>query len=352
MSSRPSLILLAAVTAALSPAALASVYPVIDIVPLWQTRNDANTDYFYSVDPTQRDLSISCCGYHSPTLTAYLPRVADSQAGTHAWARYWKGLPQNEHFYTHLGSERSLVESMGWRFEREEGAVFAAPATGLADLHRVNKFNGSSGDLQHFYTTNATLVPGLQAQGWGYDGVKGHAFKPVLASGGPILHVARTGGSAVIEIPSVADPRAAVTDVFGHGCGGRVDVLINGQYVGTYSNWTYGLVTTNNSSYGCRADGPFISGMQTNNVQLIHTGFAARINASTAGVYSWGIVPPSSSRYTVGSGSSADKMAPAVTLQGVETDVFAIQRDLRTATQLRLQTEGRAPITETVVPNR
>lgn len=352
MSSRPSLILLAAIAAVLSPTARASVHPVIDIVPLWQTRNDANTDYFYSVDSAQRDLSIDCCGYHSPTLAAYLPRLADSQAGTHAWARYWKGLPQNEHFYSHLGHERSLVESMGWRYEREEGAVFAAPASGLADLHRVNKFNGSTGDLQHFYTTNATLVPGLQSQGWGYDGVKGHVFKPVLASRGPVLHVPRTGGSAVIEIPSVADPRAPVMDALGHGCGGRVDVLVNGQYVGTYSNWTYGWVTTINSSYGCRADGPFISGMQTNNVQLIHTGFAARISTSTAGVYAWGIVPPSTSRYTVGSGPSADKMATEVTLEGVETEAFAVQRALQTATQLRLQAEGRAPVTEAMVPNR
>src|SRR5262249_35003972 len=131
-------------------------------------------DFFYTIDPQERAIAISTYGYADQGVAA---RVESSQvAGTAPLWRYYKGLPQTDHFYTTFSDEASFVVSQGWVFERTEGYLYEAQAPGTYPLYRYSHYDGSTGDLAHYYTVDPSQNARLVAGGWGYDRVAGYVW--------------------------------------------------------------------------------------------------------------------------------------------------------------------------------
>jgi hypothetical protein len=136
-----------------TPSHAAVEYPM-DIVPLYELRNDPFTDHFYTVSEASRDSAISQYGYYYKKLAGFMPQFSEPAVGITPFARFWKDAPEYDHFYTHLNSEAEAVVGMGWIREGNEGSVFRSPANGILGLVRLNLWNPSTGDLQHAYTTD------------------------------------------------------------------------------------------------------------------------------------------------------------------------------------------------------
>lgn len=346
-------VMLIAVLMLFSTASSASVGNVIAIDTLWRTRNDVITDNFYTTRAAIRDESIRCCGFYNLGAVAYVPRSANVSLGIFGFARYWAGSPQLGHFYTHLPDEQNWVSANGWAFEGFEGAVFGSPAAGLAALHRLNQWNPWSGDLQHYYTTNPNEIGSLQASGWGYDGIKGYVFalRPVVSF--PSLYLlSRSSGQVYLAAPSIKDLSGSFINPADNACGGSLQVTLNGQYLGEFSNWTYGLVPGTFNTYTCYLASPFtVSRTVSNNFQLVHTGFAAFVSPIAApNLSSWSLIPPSARVLTLGAATAvAIKAAPdAATLAGRDGESADIAHDERIAdpraVQALMMDQSQAPL--------
>lgn len=144
-----------------------------DIVPMYQLYNTSVTDFFYTISPSQKTLAISY-GYVYQWTPFYVNTVKIN--GTANWDRFYKGPPQNEHFYTWTQADADYVFANGWVYEGIEGNVATASGPGVVPLYRFNRFNPANSDLQHYYTTNYqdSLQPWMT--GWGYDGVAGYVW--------------------------------------------------------------------------------------------------------------------------------------------------------------------------------
>jgi len=140
--------------------------------PLYQTHNPYVTDYFYTISPSERDISIMYSGYTYHGIAAALESV--QVAGTLPFQRFYKGPPQREHFYTSSSAEVSYVLANGWVYESVEGYIYTSQQPGTMPFYRLNRWEPSTADLQHFYTINAGERDYLIQQGWGYDGIAGY----------------------------------------------------------------------------------------------------------------------------------------------------------------------------------
>lgn len=143
-------------------------------VPLHSAYSSAVNDNFYTVDLQQLQQATTIHGYRNTGAVAYLE--AKQQPNTRPFKRFYKGLPQRNHFYTADASEEALVLSMGWVFERVEGYIYSTRVPGSVPLYRVNRFNPQTSDLVHKYTRSYSEVNTLRGQGWGYDGIAGYVY--------------------------------------------------------------------------------------------------------------------------------------------------------------------------------
>lgn len=144
-------------------------------ISMYRTRNDPYTDNFYTVSPSQRDVSISTYGYYNAGVPFRVSRTNQATAPFH---RYFKGAPQIEHFYTHLAAEDQLVAGYGYVYEGNEGNVFPNQLAGTVPLYRLARYDGATGDLQHVYTISTAEVSMYQSQNWASDGIKGYVCAP------------------------------------------------------------------------------------------------------------------------------------------------------------------------------
>jgi hypothetical protein len=137
---------------------------------MYAARHEGYTDNFYTTLQSDWQTARNTHGY----VDSGVPfKVSRRNELTAPFKRFFKGAPQIEHFYSHLAADEQVVLGHGYAFERIEGNVFPAPVTGTLGLHRLSKFNGATGDLQHVYTTSAGEATVYQGQGWITDGVKG-----------------------------------------------------------------------------------------------------------------------------------------------------------------------------------
>jgi hypothetical protein len=144
-------------------------------ISMYRTRNDQYTDNFYTVSPSQRDISISQYGYYNAGIPF---RVSRTNQAAQPFHRYFKGAPQIEHFYTNNASEDQAVVGYGYVLEGNEGNIFPSQLAGTVPLYRLAKFDGATGDLQHVYTISTGEVSMYQSQNWGLDGVQGYVCAP------------------------------------------------------------------------------------------------------------------------------------------------------------------------------
>jgi hypothetical protein len=143
--------------------------------PLYQTYNYQYQDWFYTIDPSERNIAVQI-GYVDFGVAARLEPA--QEASTAPFWRFYKGPPQTDHFYTTSADETNWVLSNGWGYERVEGYLYVYQAEGTTPLYRYSHWDPATSDLQHFYTVDASLYVYLIGQGWGYDGVAGYAYAP------------------------------------------------------------------------------------------------------------------------------------------------------------------------------
>jgi hypothetical protein len=141
--------------------------------PMYRLRTDINTDNFYTISTSDRDIAIAYAGYYSRGVPFAMP--SPTNYGGRPFYRYYKSAPQYEHFYTHLDSDRQYVEQNGYVAEGYEGYLFPQYKPGSTALYRYSLFNSANGDLQHYYTINPNDP---EAAGWGPDGVVGYVCPP------------------------------------------------------------------------------------------------------------------------------------------------------------------------------
>jgi hypothetical protein len=152
---------------------LLSCFARADVVPMYQLYHGGVTDFFYTISPSQKAAALGY-GYADRGTPFYVNTVRIP--GAASWQRFYKGPPQNEHFYTWTQADVDVVTANGWLFEGIEGNVMTAAGQGVVALHRFNKWNPAISDLQHYYTTNYqdSLQPWMS--GWGYDGIVGYVW--------------------------------------------------------------------------------------------------------------------------------------------------------------------------------
>lgn len=142
-------------------------------IPMYLAYDPVYTDYFYTTNLAEHNSALSG-GYTEQGVAFY---VEDSStSGALAFQRFYKGAPQYEHFYTTSSTEASAVISGGYGAEGNEGYLFSTQADGSVPIYRFSLFNDQTGDLEHFYTTDASDVSSLPSQGWTYEGVAGYGF--------------------------------------------------------------------------------------------------------------------------------------------------------------------------------
>jgi hypothetical protein len=144
--------------------------PCLRPLPVYSSRHDAYTDNFYTTVYSDHTYSLTL-GYHE---TGVGFENALSSRKTAPWKRYFHGLPELEHFYTHLPGEQSYVTSVGYVYARDEGNVVLTPLTGTLPLYRLTQFFPATGDLEHAYTTSSAGVASYQAAGYSFEGTLGY----------------------------------------------------------------------------------------------------------------------------------------------------------------------------------
>lgn len=272
----------------LATASHARIGPVIDVAPLVQVRNDSLTDYFYSIDPGQISIAQSCCGYYGPTSVAYVPVFPDGYEGIRPFARYWKGAPQNEHFYTIDGWERSQIEPLGWQYERDEGALFDAHKPGLSPVHRLHQARWD-GDLQHFYTTVEGTKNQFMQAGWNLDGVAGYAFAYRVPTTQEHAAPHIWNNTLYLVAPAVYDSRTGE-----YACGGTVKVTLDGTPMGTFGSFVYGTLPGSWQKACYTGTGRYLS-QGSHTARFETSGYAARVSGLTADAQRydyWQLVAP------------------------------------------------------------
>lgn len=276
-------------------ASRAAVIDEVEIAPLWRTQNTTLTDNFYTISKADRDLSISCCGYVSRASTAFMAVAGGT--GRAAFMRFWKGAPQLEHFYSHLLSERTAIEPLGWLYEGNEGFVFNNNANGLSALHRFARSNPATLDLQHYFTLNSTETATLVAAGWSYDGIKGYVLPLNTPTAYVSFYLYGVAGSLYAVLPFTYDYQASnPTSSANIGCHGKVSVTLDGTFRGAFNSAQWGYLPGSVGEPTCFISTGISVPPGSHNLYIEHSGFAARIAGTSAGSGSydyWALVPPS-----------------------------------------------------------
>lgn len=282
--------------AVMAGTASADVGEVRDVAVLWQTRQNAVTDNFYTTQVWQRDASLTCCGYVTVGPAAYVfASEIPWRNNLEPLRRFYKGAPTTEHFYSIEGFEINFVLANGYIEENKEGAVFRQPTNGLVPFHRLNRYDPATRDLQHFYTTSSSLKSSYEQQGWSYDGPTGYVFnyRSPITSGKAGLDVV---GRLYVVAPAAVDSQLPV-QIQGK-CGGTMEVQVGTQKrTLTAANFSYSAMPPGFFSYGCWSYVDINLPTGSSTINMTHTGFAAEIRQATSSY--WTLIPAGSSSVTL-----------------------------------------------------
>ena len=121
--------------------------PVAPLVPLYESRDNTYLDYFYTIDPVKHAAAQSMGYVASAQAAGYLERTL--QPNTKPFRRFYKGFPEYDNFYTHDEEEVTTVVGLGYVERDPEGYIYTTQVPGSIPLHRLNKWNPSTGDQIH-----------------------------------------------------------------------------------------------------------------------------------------------------------------------------------------------------------
>jgi hypothetical protein len=139
--------------------------PKRTLLSLHRLYRASNTDWLYTTDEAEVQTAKSL-GYADYRIAgSCMP--ANGTEGVPLY-RFWKGAPQNEHFYTTLESDKATVLAPPLDYQDESVAcrVWSTPVDGSTRFYRMTKFNPANGDLVHFYTTSTSEVADKQRDGF------------------------------------------------------------------------------------------------------------------------------------------------------------------------------------------
>lgn len=139
-----------------------------------------NADYhFFTITSAEFSNAVTA-GYHDETSGQSGFSVLDNLvAGTTPIHRLYN-LTSGRHYYTLSDYERDVLVSIGWRFEKDEGFMYAATASGATTIYRL--YNNNSG--VHLYTesaaTRSTILTTF-AGVWVEHSALGNAFAVIVS---------------------------------------------------------------------------------------------------------------------------------------------------------------------------
>lgn len=214
-------------------------------VRLFHLQHSVTKDNFYTVSEQVRDAVVAHYGYIDKGAVAWVEEAPIASP----FKRFWKGPPQNEHFYTSSESEADFVRrQLGYIYEGVEGYIYetlpAVAAHGLVPLYRLHKYNRTSGDVKHYYTTSQQVRDSMKQSGWTLDGINGYVwdintkldpFAPFGYSSCPSRSAYSTYPcNSYLAVPGHGDTR------FLKWCAGSIDVYKDGVHIHSARNFTIG----------------------------------------------------------------------------------------------------------------
>jgi Repeat of unknown function (DUF5648) len=289
------------------------------LTPLYETYYGGYTDTFLTTSAQERAVAVNQYGYQDLGIVGYVLSNSglsqDFNLGAIdsllAFARFYKGAPQIEHFYTTSFSEQSALLGFGYVTEGKESFLFTSKlAPNIVPLIRLAKYNGSNGDLVHKWTTDEATVTNLATQGWTSDGIAGYVWKPSSKTEG-LEGVVKLGTSNSVGILTYGfctlppiNASSGGCDIrtgYGYQCPENVDIYINDVFRGTYNSslTARGLSGT---SYGCSAgaiEKPF-PGSPSLKIRIERSGFVGAysyLGTFGATVKVFNSVPPGSGTF-------------------------------------------------------
>lgn len=228
------------------------------LTPLYETYYGGYTDTFLTTSVQTKNIVVNQYGYQDLGIVGYVSKFSGGFEGPSSdwalpFARYFKGAPQVEHFYTTSQNEQNIISSDGYALEGVEGNLFTSvKVLGLVPLVRLSKFNNSNGDLVHKWTTNSSLVNSLISQGWIKDGTAGYVWPPSSKTeGGRILATEfASNRNVVVTRGYCTNSIIGCPQGLGLVCPEKADIYIDDVFTGTLSS---SYVTTGPYSGGCAA---------------------------------------------------------------------------------------------------
>lgn len=119
-----------------------------DFVPLYRTYNPKSGGHFYTSSLSERNTVVSW-GFRDEGV-AFLVSKRKTSSDMAPVQRLYN--PNNgRHYYTANVAEKDYLVGIGWRYDRDEGFVFANPTPGTSEVFRLyNRVSGS-----HLFTADA-----------------------------------------------------------------------------------------------------------------------------------------------------------------------------------------------------
>lgn len=119
-----------------------------------------NADYhFFTTSPFEFANAVAHGYLDESTNRPGYSVLKEARAGAIPIHRMYN-LTTGRHYYTINDSERNVLVSLGWRYEKDEGFMYTAQAPGASEIFRL--YNKNSG--VHLYTENAAIKDAILAQ--------------------------------------------------------------------------------------------------------------------------------------------------------------------------------------------
>ncbi len=181
------LAVLGTLSLSLEQAASAATYnPKPALQQIHSLYNPTATDQLLTQTAAEASWLLSI-GWGSTTSDViYLER--QPQSTTLPLRRFYKGLPQSEHFYTTGGAPA------GWIDEGIVGHIYVEQVPGSTPLYQLVRPITKSGDMVHRYTLSTSVRSTLLSQGFQDEGVTGYVYSSAFPTvGGGHVFGARLG---------------------------------------------------------------------------------------------------------------------------------------------------------------
>ena len=132
------------------------------LTPMYQLYHPGSTDHFYTIDLDTRIRARDFYGFTDQGVAFFVERT--NVTDTRPLRRFYKGVPETDHFYTIDSVEANTVLNRNWVEEGVEGYVYIQEVAGSVPLYRLS-WAIYNGDHDHIFTTEYSSAQQLMSQG-------------------------------------------------------------------------------------------------------------------------------------------------------------------------------------------